>query len=125
MRRQLVALAAALLLIAALVPTAAARSAPWTHYSWPNAGTQSFDPPGFCGAVRADTSGVTEEYDAPRVGNVVQYTLMKKWLNVFTGPTGKTVTARVDPSASTRTRTTPPGRCTRGHGCSGGRSSRK
>ena len=97
MRRQLVALAAALLLIAALVPTAAARSAPWTHYSWPNAGSQAFDwPGGFCGAVKADLSGSTEEYDAPRAGNVVQYTLVKKWQNVFTGPTGKTVTARVD-----------------------------
>ncbi len=99
MRRQLVALAAALLLIAALVPTAAARSAPWTHYTWPNAFTQSFaDLPGgsFCGAVKAEASGVTEEYDGPRVGNTVQYTLTKKWLNVFTGPNGKTVTARVE-----------------------------
>lgn len=97
MRRQLVAVAAALMLIAALVPTAAAHSAPWTHYTWPNAGTQTFDwPGGFCGAVKAEASGTTEEYDAPRVGNTVQYTLTKKWLNVFTGPTGKTVTARVE-----------------------------
>ena len=97
MRRQLIALVAASLLVAALVPPVAAKSAPWAHYTWPNTGTQTFPwHGGFCGAVKADASGVTEEYDAPRVGNVVQYTLMKKWLNVFTGPTGKTVTARVE-----------------------------
>ena len=97
MRRQLVALVTTLVLTAALVSPAAARSAPWTHYSWPNAGTQTFDwPGGFCGAIKADAGGVTEEFDAPRAGNVVQYTLMKKWQNVFTGPGGKTVTARVE-----------------------------
>ena len=119
MRRQLIALVAASLLVAALVPPAAARSSPWTHYSWPNAGTQLFDwPGGFCGAVKADTSGVTEEYDALRVGNVVQYTLMKKWLNVFTGPTARRSRRAWNPSASTRTRTTPLA-VLRGRGCSG------
>ncbi len=97
MKRKLVALGAALLLIAALVPPVAARTAPWMHYTWPNTGTQEFPwDGGFCGAVKAETTGVTEEYDGPRVGNVVQYSLMKKWLNVFTGPNGKTVTARVE-----------------------------
>jgi hypothetical protein len=101
MKRQLVALGAALLLIAALVPPVAARSAPWTHYTWPNVGTDTFDwPGGFCGAVTAETTGVTEEYDAPRVGNTVQYSLVKHWKNVFYGPNDKTITVRVDDVAT-------------------------
>ena len=97
MRRQLVALAAAFVLIAALVPSAAARSAEWTHYSWPNTGTQTFPwEGGFCGAVRADASGVTEEYDGPQCRQHRAVHRDEEVAERVHRPNGKTVTARVE-----------------------------
>jgi hypothetical protein len=93
--RRLGILIATMALTATMAPPVAAHSRTPTHYSWPNTGSQTFDwPGGFCGATSVTMSGSTEEWDAPRVGNTVGYTLFKKWKNVFSGPSGS-VTVRV------------------------------